>query len=79
MDTLSRNFDTATVDRMTRVTLNGGYVKGHDPEDEKLIQDFLASKQVAQCPPSNVPGSEASRATKELIARKRREYRKANK
>lgn len=76
MDHLPRNFQTSTVDKMARVTLNGGAVKPKDPEDEKLIAEFLAKKAVTKCPPAGVTGNEAVRATNEHIARERRKFRK---
>jgi len=79
MDHLPRNFDTSTIDNMSRVTLNGGFRKEKDAEEEKLITEFLAKKSVTKCPPAGVPGSETCRATNELVAKQRRAYRKKNK
>ena len=79
MDHLDRNFNTQTVDRLTRVTLNAGFIKGSDPEDDRLVAEFLAKKKVTVCPPAGVTGNEASRHTNEHIAKERRKFRKTNK
>ncbi len=79
MDTLPRNFDTTYTDGSARVTLNGGSFKARDPEDDRLIAEFLAKNKVTKCPPSGLTGNEACRATNELVAKKRREFRKKTK
>jgi hypothetical protein len=79
MTTANTNFSTATVDRMTRVTLNGGLVKNLDDEEARLVAEFLAKNKVTKCPPAGVTGNEASRSTNELVAKQRRNYRKTNK
>jgi hypothetical protein len=79
MDHLPRNFNTETVDKMARVTLNAGFHKDRDPEEEKLIAEFLAKNSVTKCPPAGVPGSETCRATNELVAKQRRTFRKKTK
>lgn len=73
------NFNTETVDRMARVTLNGGMINRMDPEDARLVEEFLAKNKVTKCPPAGVTGNEASRSTNELVAKQRREHRKTNK
>jgi hypothetical protein len=79
MTTANTNFSTATVDRMTRVTLNGGLINRLDDEDARLVEEFLAKNKVTKCPPAGVTGNEASRSTNELVAKQRRNYRKTNK
>jgi hypothetical protein len=79
MDTLTRNFDTSTVDRMSRVTLNGGFVKGMDNEDSDLIAKYLANNKVTPCQPAAAPGTEISRSTRGVVAAARRAYRAKNK
>ena len=59
---------------LTQIVRNNITAEGKD-----LIAEFLRSKAVTHVQPAGVPGNEASRATKELIAHRRREYRKANK
>ena len=54
-------------------------IRAHSTEDQSLIDQFLASKQVTKLQPSGLSGNEASRATNEIIAKARREFRKANK
>lgn len=78
-NTDTSKFETETVDRMTRVTLNGGLVKKLDAEDADLVAEFLKKNSITKCPPAGVPGSEASRSTNELVAKQRRNYRKTNK
>lgn len=79
MENLPKTFNTETVDKMARVTLNGGLVNKLDPQEEKLIAEYLAKNSVTKCPPAGVSGSETSRATNEFVAKTRREYRKTNK
>lgn len=43
--------------------------------DKSMIDDFIARKGIEVLPPAGLTGNEATRATNELIARKRREYR----
>lgn len=62
------------------MTLNGGFsvARGDtiSSEDRALIDEFIRTKGVQKCLPAGVSGSESSRATNELVARKRREERK---
>lgn len=46
---------------------------------DKLVAEFMANKGVTHCPPANAAGSNASRATREMVAKKRRDWRKAKK
>lgn len=79
MDNLTRNFDTTFTDRAKRVTLNGGFTKPRDEEDDKLIAEFLEKNSVTKCPPTGLTGNEACRATNELVAKQRRAWRKTKK
>lgn len=60
-------------------TLNGGFAATREQqisnEDRDLIREFIAKKGIKKLPPSNLPGSETDRATNELIALRRREFR----
>lgn len=60
-------------------TLNGGFATARgdqiSAEDRDLIREFIAKKGIKKLPPSNLPGSETDRATNELIAQRRREFR----
>lgn len=80
-DHLIRNSNTnaQTVDRMSRVTLNAGFIKDRDAEEDRLVAEFLAKNKVTKCPPAGVTGNEASRHTNEHIAKERRKFRKTNK
>lgn len=49
------------------------------PESRSLIDDFLREKGATVYQPFLAPGNESPRATRELVARRRREFRKANK
>jgi hypothetical protein len=44
-------------------------------DERAAIDNFLKQKGVTQLPPAGLTGNEAVRATNELIARKRREFR----
>ena len=48
-------------------------------ESRALIDDFLANKGAKIAQPFLAPGSEEARSTRELVAKRRREFRKANK
>ena len=48
-------------------------------ESRSLIDDFMSNKGATVVQPFLAPGSEETRATRELVARRRREFRKANK
>ena len=65
------------------MTLNGGFSKIKvdtiSKEDHDLIAEFMKNKSVTVVQPSTLSGNEASRATREIIAKSRREFRKANK
>jgi hypothetical protein len=49
------------------------------PESRDLIDEFLRNKGATVFQPFLAPGNESPRATRELVARRRREFRKANK
>lgn len=49
------------------------------PENRALVDEFMAKKGATQVQPFLAPGNEAPRATRELVARRRREFRKAKK
>lgn len=63
-------------------TLNSGS-NGRDEkisvETRRLIDEAVAKGKIQVLQPSGVDGNEASRATRENIARARREFRKNNK
>lgn len=46
---------------------------------QSLVDAYLRLNGATHIQPAGVPGNEASRATRELIAKRRREFRKANK
>lgn len=48
-------------------------------ENRALIDEFMAKKGATEVQPFLAPGNEAPRATRELVARRRREFRKAKK
>ena len=48
-------------------------------KEQKMIDDAIAQGRVTKIQPAAAAGNEMSRATRELIARRRREFRKANK
>ena len=52
---------------------------GVSAESQALIDAFIRRNGVTQVQPSGVPGNEAPRHTRELIAKTRREWRKAQK
>jgi NAD-specific glutamate dehydrogenase len=49
------------------------------PENREMIDEYLKNKGATKVQPFLAPGNEAPRATRELVARRRREFRKANK
>ena len=49
------------------------------PESRALIDDFLRTKGATVAQPFLAPGNEACRATRELVTRERRAFRKTNK
>lgn len=64
------------------VTLNSGLIVRNEKlseETRNLIDVAIAAGKVEVIQPSGVNGNEASRATRENIARARREFRKNNK
>ena len=54
-------------------------IRHMDAEDKDLIAQFLLTKQIMKLPPAAAAGNEMSRATQDLVAKRRREYRKAGK
>lgn len=61
------------------MSLNVGYINAGNAvstDDRLLIDNYLKNKGAKICPPANLTGNEISRSSKELIASKRREYRK---
>lgn len=52
---------------------------GISAEDQTMVAAFIRQNGVTRVQPAGLPGNEASRATKELIARRRRAFRKENK
>ena len=59
---------------LTQVSRNG-----MSSESQALVDAFLRRNGATKVQPAGVPGNEASRHTRELIARRRREFRKAQK
>lgn len=46
-------------------------------EEHAMIRDFLANGgRIQKCPPANAASNEAVRATNELVAQKRADFRK---
>lgn len=76
-DTSKTTFDTQTVDRMARVTLNSGLINKLDDETARMIEDFIQKNGVKKLQPAGATGNEASRHTNERIAQARRDFRKA--
>ncbi|MFA7408584.1 MAG: hypothetical protein WCY93_12300 [Anaerolineaceae bacterium] len=64
-----------------RVTGNGGLNMRNEPSNianNRLIDEALANGfPITKIQPAGLPGNEACRSTRELIARRRREFRKA--
>ncbi len=50
-------------------------IKDMDQKDKDLVAEFLSKHKVTKCPPSGLSGNEQSRATQDLIALRRREFR----
>jgi hypothetical protein len=48
-------------------------------EEQKMIDDAIAQGRVTKIQPAAASGNEMSPATRELIARQRRKFRKENK
>lgn len=48
-------------------------------ETKKLIDDAIAAGMIQKVQPGAASGNEMSPATQELVAKRRREFRKANK
>jgi len=48
-------------------------------EEQRLIDEAVAQGRIKKVQPAAVTGNEMSRATRELVARRRREFRKENK
>jgi len=64
------------------VTLNSGMIRRDEKlseETRRLIDEAVAAGKVEVVQPSGVNGNEVTRATRENIARARREFRKNNK
>ena len=64
------------------VTLNSGMIRRDEKlseETRRLIDEAVAAGEVEVVQPSGVNGNEVTRATRENIARARREFRKNNK
>lgn len=61
------------------MTLNAGFSSSNEEkiseDDKKLIADFIRTKGVTKLPPASASSNEATRATNELVAQKRREFR----
>lgn len=61
------------------MTLNGGFAAARGDkvsvEDRALIDAFIKTNGVTQCLPASAASNEAMRATNELVAQKRREFR----
>lgn len=62
------------------MSLNDGFLENNrnekiSSEDRKLIEDFIKTKGVKKLPPGSASSNEATRATNELVAQKRREFR----
>jgi hypothetical protein len=49
------------------------------PENREMIDEYIKTKGVTKVQPFLAPGNEATRATRELVALRRREFRKAKK
>ena len=63
-------------------TLNSGLVRRNEilsEEARRLIDEAVAAGRTKVLQPSGADGNEATRATRENIARARREFRKNNK
>ena len=54
-------------------------IRRMNAEDKDLIAKFLLTKQIMKLPPAAAAGNEMSRATQDLVAKRRREYRKTKK
>lgn len=65
------------------MTLNGGFSvargDGLQKEDRELIEEYMKTHAVTKLQPAGLDGNEASRGTKERIAKLRREFRSKNK
>lgn len=61
------------------MSLNNNFNEGREDkisaEDRALIADFIARKGVKRYQPGSAASNEATRATNELVAQKRREFR----
>lgn len=49
------------------------------PENREMIDEYMKTKGVTKVQPFLAPGNEATRSTRELVAQRRREFRKAKK
>lgn len=64
-------------------TLNGGFkhapgsAKDISQSDRDLINEFIRTRGVTDCPPSGVNGNEISPATHERVMKLRKEWRAA--
>lgn len=61
-------------------TLNGGNAPKSEnvitEEENDMIQEFLRTKGVIECPPAELKGGEMSPHSHEMIMDKRKEYRR---
>lgn len=48
-------------------------------EEQRLINEAVSQGRITKVQPAAASSNEMSRATRELVARRRREFRKANK